>query len=87
MGGDSVNEDMGLSQMQQTTSKNVQTEALQQVVQMIMQGVTPKQLLDMGVPEEVLAQALQMVDQMGKPQQMEASQEGLAGMYMPKGNV
>lgn len=82
-----MNEEMGLSQMQQQADTQEQPEAIQQVVQMIMQGVTPEQLLDMGVPKEVIVQALQMVDQIGTQQQMQPSQEGLAGMHMPQGSV
>lgn len=83
-----MNEEMGLSQMQQqSNSQEKPVEVIQQVVQMIVQGVTPEQLLDIGVPKEVIVQALQMVDQIGTQQQMQPSQEGLAGMHMPQGSV
>lgn len=83
-----MNEEMGLSQMQQQSNPQEKpVEVIQQVVQMIMQGVTPEQLLDMGVPKEVIVQALQMVDQIGSRQELPQTQEGLAGMHTQQGNV
>lgn len=72
---------------QQSSPQEKPVEVIQQVVQMIMQGVTPEQLLDMGVPEEVIVQALQMVDQIGRQQELPQTQEGLAGMHTQQGNV
>ena len=51
-------------------------EVLQEVIRMLEQGTTPEQLLEMGVPQELLQQAL-MVMQQGQ-KQVVASDGGLA---------
>lgn len=52
--------------------------ALNEVVAMLEQGATPEELLQMGIPREVIEAALDML--MG--QNSQPVQEGLAGMHM-----
>lgn len=85
--------EQGLSQMQpqgmQSNPQEEQAEMIQQVMQMLMQGATPKQLMQQGVPKEVIMQAMEMLKQMG-PQsapQPDPAMSGLAGMQMPQGNI
>lgn len=53
-----------------------------QVVQMLMQGVDPQQLVEQGVPMEVVAMAVEIVlaqeQQMGNMQQAPQTEAGLA---------
>lgn len=56
---------------------------LDQVVQMIMQGVTPDELLQMDVPEELVMAAIDAIGQ--QVNQMPVEQEGLAGMQLQQG--
>jgi len=54
---------------------------IEQVVQLLMQGATPEELLQMGVPEEVIMQAIEMLKQAQAQQQSQQQpQTGLAGM-------
>ena len=43
-------------------------ELLQQVIQMLQQGTTPEELLQMGVPKEIIDYAIQMLQQQGGQQ-------------------
>jgi len=58
-------------------------EMVQEVMQMLMQGVSPEELLQMGVPQEVLEMAMQMLnEQQAQQQGMDQgvpAQPGLAG--------
>ena len=51
-----------------------------EIVQLLMQGASPDELLAMGVPEEIIEQAMQMIQarQQGQMQQ----QQGLANSMM-----
>ena len=50
-----------------------------QVVEAIMQGVNPEELLAMGVPQEVIDKAMAKLMEQTQP----PMQEGLAGMQVP----
>lgn len=65
-------------------SQGKQMPTVEQVIMMLQQGATPEQLLAAGIPEELLRQALQMMEQQG-PQQQAPVPEGLAGMQMQQG--
>ena len=43
-------------------------ELLQQVMQMLQQGTAPEELLQMGVPKEIIDYAIQMLQQQGGQQ-------------------
>ena len=51
---------------------------MQQVVDAIMQGANPEDLLKMGVPQELIDQAMMILMEQTQPQ----GQEGLAGMQV-----
>ena len=55
--------------------------AIQQIVELLMQGVTPEELLQQGVPQELVMKAIEMVKaQQAQKQQMAPQQQdpGLA---------
>ena len=60
--------------------------SVEQVAQMLMQGVKPEELLAQGVPQAVIEQAIALlqaqVDQQQQAQQ--TPKEGLAGMQLPQ---
>jgi len=69
-----MNEQEGLAGMQQGPQVNV--GMLEQVIQMLMAGTTEAQLLQMGVPQEVIEAA---IAELGIQQQQQVSQDvGLA---------
>lgn len=51
-----------------------------QVVQAIMQGANPDELLQMGVPQQVIDEAMKILMAQTQP----PAQEGLAGMQVPQ---
>lgn len=52
-------------------------EMLQQVVQLLMQGIKPSELIAKGVPEEVVRQAIEIIKaQMANQQGQQAPQAG-----------
>ena len=53
-----------------------------QLVELLKQGISPKELLAQGVPEELLQQAMAILAQEAAPQ---PAPEGLAGMHMQPG--
>jgi len=72
----------GQPQMGQPQQQGGDMEAmLQQVVQLLMQGVDPEELLKQGVPMEIVKQAIQMV--MAQQRQAPAATE--SGLAMSAG--
>lgn len=57
-----------------------QDQILQQVVQALMQGTNPDDLLKQGVPKEIIMQAIQIIQQQMAQQQQGQQPQGLAGM-------
>jgi uncharacterized protein (DUF433 family) len=73
-----MNEEMGLAQgMQGQQAPQGQMPTVQQLVELIRQGVTPEELLENGVPEELVMAAMDALSQ--EVTQVPAGQEGLAG--------
>jgi hypothetical protein len=59
---------------------------IEQVMQMLAQGASPEELVQMGVPPEMVQAAIEAL--MGQSQQqMAPEQEGLAGMHMRTDNI
>jgi len=59
---------------------------LQQVVQLLMQGIDPEELLEQGVPMEIIKQAVQIVmAQQQQQQQSQAPASTEAGLAMSAG--
>ena len=73
-------EEQGLAQQATVQQPQVDPKMVQQVAQMLMQGMNPEELLAQGVPQEVLMMAMELVKQEMASEAMPAGQEGLAGM-------
>ena len=56
---------------------------VQQIVQMLMQGAEPEELVQMGIPEEMVTQAIQTLMQQMQAQQPAQQEGGLAAMATP----
>ena len=57
--------------------------SVRQVVQMLMQGAEPEELVQMGIPEEMVTQAIQALMQQMQAQQPDQQECGLAAMATP----
>lgn len=57
--------------------------SVQQIVQMLMQGAEPEELVQMGIPEEMVTQAIQTLMQQMQAQQPARQEGGLAAMATP----
>ena len=57
--------------------------SVRQVVQMLMQGAEPEELVQMGIPEEMVTQAIQALMQQMQAQQPAQQEGGLAAMATP----
>lgn len=57
--------------------------SVQQIVQMLMQGAEPEELVQMGIPEEMVTQAIQVLMQQMQAQQPAQQEGGLAAMATP----
>lgn len=68
--------EQGLAEQAMVGAQPSMEEVLQEVIRMLEQGSTPEQLLEMGVPQELLQQALMLMQQGQK--QMVVSDGGLA---------
>lgn len=68
--------EQGLAEQAMVGAQPSMEEVLQEVIRMLEQGSTPEQLLEMGVPQELLQQALMLMQQEQK--QMVVSDGGLA---------
>ena len=53
---------------------------VQQIVQMLMQGAEPEELVQMGIPEEMVTQAIQALMRQMQAQQPAQQEGGLAAM-------
>jgi len=51
---------------------------IEQLIQMLMQGVDPEKLVAQGIPPELIMQAIQVIEQQMAAQQTPADQQGLA---------
>lgn len=68
--------EQGLAEQAMVGAQPSMEEVLQEVIRMLEQGSTPEQLLEMGVPQELLQQALMLMQQEQK--QIVVSDGGLA---------
>ena len=67
--------------MRQQQQGGGQMPTLGEVIQLLVQGADPQELLSMGIPEELLMQALQVIEQQMAQQQQAApagAEQGLA---------
>jgi hypothetical protein len=78
-------EEMGLAQKaaaEGAGGMGQQMPTLEELVQLLMQGITPEELAEAGVPTQLIEQAIAMAQQMAQaPQQQQqaAPTQGLAG--------
>lgn len=56
---------------------------IDQIIAMLQQGMSPEELIQAGVPQELVVEAINMLTQAST--QMPPEQEGLAGMMMQQG--
>ena len=61
--------------------------SVRQVVQMLMQGAEPEELVQMGIPEEMVTQAIQALMQQMQAQQPAQQEGGLAAMATPPAGI
>lgn len=66
-------QNQGLAGQQQQEAKGIQ-----QIIQLLLQGVPPEELISRGIPEEVVKQAMSIAQQQ-QQQQQSAPEQGLAG--------
>lgn len=87
-------EQMGQGLAGQMAAQGTAEIRVQEVAQMLQQGVPPEELLKQGVPMEVIEQAVQMLmqmeqqaqgTQMDSRQQMQAPREGLGAAMVQQG--
>ena len=71
---------MGLAQ--QSAGQGRQ-QMLMQVVDALASGMSPEELIQQGVPEDVIMAAMQILEQQQGAEQIPPEQAGLAGMVTP----
>lgn len=64
-----------------------QEQMMAQIVEALRQGMSPEELVQRGVPQELVQAAMQVLDQEMQAQQMPEGQMGLAGSQMAEGRV
>jgi len=62
-------------------------QMMSQVVEALRQGISPEELVQRGVPQELIQAAVQILQQEAQAQQMPQEQMGLAGSQMAQGRV
>lgn len=63
----------GQSQGQMPQGPDQQLPTVEEVIDMLLQGAKPEELIQMGIPEELIMQAMQMLQQQSAPEQGLAS--------------
>lgn len=61
--------------------------SIKDVAMMLMQGAEPEELVQMGIPEEMVAQAIQARMQQMQAQQPAQQEGGLAAMATPPAGI
>ena len=80
-----MEEELGLAQM--VGNRPTGQYGLEEIVEMLMQGVDPKELIEMGIPEELVVQAIQELTAQMQAQQPANQEGGLAAMSVQPQNV
>jgi len=80
-----------MAQQTQAPQQDAEMQMLQQIVELLMEGVDPEELVKQGVPPELIMQAIEIIEQQMMDQEQQASArpqqepEGLAqSMTMPR---
>ena len=76
---------LGAQAVQQSRNQQDPMRAVQEVVAMLQQGMGPEELIQKGVPRELVEAALMMLEESAT--QVPADQAGLAGMLMNQKQV
>lgn len=76
--------EQGLAQ-QQAQAGQIDPVMVQRVAEALMQGMSPEELLQQGVPPEVIQAAMQMVQAQTQASQVGPEQAGLAGTQVQGG--
>ena len=79
-------EEIGLAAQSAQQAQPSTEEMVQQVMQALMEGMSPEELLQQGVPAEVIQMAIQMIKQQMQSSQAPVPAEqqgGLAAASMP----
>ena len=63
----------GQSQGQMPQGLDQQIPTVEEVIDMLLQGASPEELVQMGIPEELIMQAMQMLQRQSAPEQGLAS--------------
>lgn len=63
----------GQSQGQMPKGPGQQMPTVEEVIDMLLQGAKPEELVQMGIPEELIMQAMQMLQKQSAPEQGLAS--------------
>jgi len=75
-----MNEDMQMGEVQQAAQGNsgagAQEVTVEEVVQLLMQGVQPQELVDAGVPVDLIEQAIMIIQEQMKAQQPQGMGQG-----------
>lgn len=69
-------EQMAMPQAAQSQQQGMPT--VEEIIQMLMQGMDPQEMVNMGIPPELIMQAIQIIEQQMVAQQVPAEQQGLA---------
>jgi hypothetical protein len=77
----------GLAQQMAGPQQGMGQPTIEQVMQMLAQGASPEELVQMGVPPEMVQAAIEALMGQGQQQQMAPEQEGLAGMHVQTQNI
>ena len=81
--------EQGLAQQQamqgqpQGGEQQISEDMIRQVAELLAQGMTPEELLERGVPKEVIEMAMQVISSQATDVPIE--QAGLAGMHTQQG--
>lgn len=63
---------------QETAPMQGQMPSIEELVALLMQGIDPKELISMGVPQEMVMEAIAVLEQQMAAQSMPQEQQGLA---------
>lgn len=76
-----MNEDMQMDDVQQAAQGNsgvgAQKVTVEEVVQLLMQGVQPQELVDAGVPVALIEQAITVIQEQMKAQQPQGTGQAM----------
>ena len=66
-------EEQGLAAQSQAVQEAQMQQAVQQIVELLMQGVKPEELIQQGIPQELVMKAIEIVKAQQSQQQADAA--------------